>query len=423
MKAKVYISKRESKTQSVIIRISFGAYLDDAGKKRYRPIEYYTGLTVERKNFKDGLIKNNSYANGMLNNAIIRISEIHSRLKFEQNLTYDTFKKELQTDDELNKILQKDIRVTESNTEHYIPPYEYLYSRIEMSTVSAGTKKDYENTLYHMKNLEEVSGKPFSWKSAGVEYYLELVEYLRDENLRDSTIDKVVKNLKVFLNWADLADNIQVNQDFKKKIGNKSLFAKVNTDDSAKIYLNEDEVNQITNVQIDDSKLSVIRDLFVIGCWTGLRISDLFRLRRANIQDDIITITTKKTNTRVAIPVSKELKAMLDKYPDELPTPPSFGHYNREIKKVCECAGINEPVLQDIRKGSLKTVASVAKYTLVSSHTARRSFATNFYRRGISMPQLMKITGHKTEKAFLQYIGVTVEDNARDMAKQLKQIG
>jgi len=62
----------------------------------------------------------------------------------------------------------------------------------------------------------------------------------------------------------------------------------------------------------------------------------------------------------------------------------------------------------------------VPKYELVTSHTARRSFATNLYRRGIPSTQLMLLTGHRSESSFLRYIKVSREDNARDVAKKLK---
>jgi len=62
----------------------------------------------------------------------------------------------------------------------------------------------------------------------------------------------------------------------------------------------------------------------------------------------------------------------------------------------------------------------VPKYELVTSHTARRSFATNLYRRGLPASQIMLLTGHKTEGAFLRYIKVSKEDNARDVLRKLK---
>jgi len=231
-----------------------------------------------------------------------------------------------------------------------------------------------------------------------------------------------VKNLKTFLTQADLTDNLVVNQDFKKKVSGKSLFAKINKEEAEHVYLNEDEIRLITNTKLDD-RLAEIRDLFLIGCWTGLRISDLSRLKTENIKDGLVSIKTQKTREGVVIPVTDELQAVLDKYPERLPKIPTDQYYNRQLKDVCRLSGLDEPVMAEVRKGDLTVIAPVPKWQLVTSHTARRSFATNLYRRGIPSTQLMFLTGHRTEEAFLKYIKVSKEDNAKDVAKKLKKIG
>ena len=69
--------------------------------------------------------------------------------------------------------------------------------------------------------------------------------------------------------------------------------------------------------------------------------------------------------------------------------------------------------------GKFKTYEAVKykKYELVSTHTARRSGATNMYIAVIPTLAIMKITGHKTEKAFLKYIKISEEENAEMLAK------
>jgi len=185
------------------------------------------------------------------------------------------------------------------------------------------------------------------------------------------------------------------------------------------VYLNEDEIKQITDAEMDE--LEEIRDLFIIGCWTGLRISDLSRLERENIKDGLLTIKTQKGKDNVVIPVTGELQAVLDKYPDRWPKIPTDQYYNRRLKEVCERAGLYEPVMAEVKKGKLTVTAPVPKWQLITSHTARRSFATNLYRRGIPSTQLRLLTGHKTEDAFMRYIKVTKEDNAKDVAKKLRR--
>lgn len=177
--------------------------------------------------------------------------------------------------------------IVKAETPHK-PPFEFIEEFAEKATVSAGTKKDYKNTLTHLQNFDAYRGRSFSWKSAGYDYYLELIKYLQKQNLKPSTIDKIVKNLKVFLQQADLMDNIEVNQDFKKVVSGKSLFGKVNREETEHVYLNETEIAKITQTKFDDTRLGEIRDLFLIGCWTGLRISDLSRLQASNINNGLL---------------------------------------------------------------------------------------------------------------------------------------
>lgn len=78
-------------------------------------------------------------------------------------------------------------------------------------------------------------------------------------------------------------------------------------------------------------------------------------------------------------------------------------------------AGIDEMVSKTISQGSKKRTETFPKYDLITTHTARRSFATNAYLAGVPTIAILKITGHKTEQAFLKYIKVSQEENARFM--------
>ena len=72
---------------------------------------------------------------------------------------------------------------------------------------------------------------------------------------------------------------------------------------------------------------------------------------------------------------------------------------------------INVKKLEDGKKVSVKA----PKFELISSHTARRSFATNAYLQNVPTISIMKITGHRTEKSFLKYIKISQEDNANKL--------
>ena len=74
-----------------------------------------------------------------------------------------------------------------------------------------------------------------------------------------------------------------------------------------------------------------------------------------------------------------------------------------------------------ITKGGIKRSTIYKKYDLVRSHTGRRSFATNNYLMGVPTLDIMAITGHKTEAAFLKYIKVTPKEHAEKIKKIWQQ--
>ena len=106
---------------------------------------------------------------------------------------------------------------------------------------------------------------------------------------------------------------------------------------------------------------------------------------------------------------------ILEKYNGELPVSISNQKFNQYIKEVCKHAGLNSMVSKSITKGGIPRSKNYKKWELVSSHTARRSFATNLYNSGFPTISIMAVTGHKTEKAFLLYIRVTPEEHAKKL--------
>jgi len=182
---------------------------------------------------------------------------------------------------------------------------------------------------------------------------------------------------------------------------------------SESIYLNEAELQLIYKLDLNDQPhLDRVRDLFIIGCNTGLRFSDYTTIKPDDIQGDRIRLITQKTNSKVIIPLMPDAKSILQKYNFQLPKAISNQKFNEYLKKVAEKAGLKETVITHITKGGEQIETKQLKYELVTSHVARRSFATNYYKMGVDTLQIMAITGHKTEKEFLKYIKVTGEEKA-----------
>ena len=280
---------------------------------------------------------------------------------------------------------------------------------INPKTNSVYSKK----TLYKYKEVKDVVNRIESKiriHQIGMGFYHKFKEYLTKENKSINTIGKYITTLKTILHAAR-SKGIELNRTYNSK-----EFVSM-SEKSTSIYLNENELKQIFDLDLRTRpKLEKVRDLFLVGAWTGLRFADFTNLRKEDIQsDDIIEIRTTKTqkiNEKTAIPLHPIVKIILKKYEYELPKVISNQKFNEYIKEVGFLAGINEPFTKSITLGNKVVSITKEKCQFISSHTARRSFATNLYKQNFPSISIMAITGHTTETSFLKYIKVTKREHA-----------
>jgi integrase len=185
------------------------------------------------------------------------------------------------------------------------------------------------------------------------------------------------------------------------------------------IYLDEQELSQLAAVELATEKSRIVRDQFLLMSWCGVRYSDLPKLCRKNIVERefgrYFQLTTQKTSTSVSIPILPPAEEILERYNYEMPKPVTRATFIRKIREISLAAGITAKVKTERTVGG-KCVETISeKWELVTPHTARRSFATNMYKRGLPSIMIMKITGHKSEKNFLRYIRVSAEENCEMM--------
>ena len=185
-----------------------------------------------------------------------------------------------------------------------------------------------------------------------------------------------------------------------------------------KIYLTNTEIAKIENLYKISRRRDIIRDAFLICCYTALRKSDIMNLTADNVivkkhqgeEIKLLQIITQKTNTPIVIPLHPKVEAILKKH--EWSFHPSLNHANIYIKKIAKSAGIDTPVVVSTKIGGTTSIKTVPKWQLVQFHSGRRSAATNMYLADIDKIAIMKITGHTTEDNFMKYICVTEEENA-----------
>jgi integrase len=182
------------------------------------------------------------------------------------------------------------------------------------------------------------------------------------------------------------------------------------------IYLSDREILSIASVDCgEDKELECVNDFFVIGCLTGLRFSDIKRIRPEYLDNNgFLNIRQQKTSSRIVVPLRTQVKDILEKYDGFAPDIDSFT-FNRRIKELGKLGKIDQKVEIEHKRGTIKESQLLEKYKLISSHTCRRSFCTNAYLNGIDVQLIMKISGHKTEKAFRRYLKISNYEAAQKL--------
>jgi len=365
--------------------------------------------------------------------------EVNTKLRELKNYIHNEFNKAQANGVAINKVwLEKACqsffnRAVGKNMDdkslYFIPYVEWYIEKVPDELNPKTNKKrsirtiqDYQTTLKKLRHYEEVKKLRLKHSEVGKDFHKEFIKYCGEyhgNNLK--TIGGELANIRLFLRQAEL-EGYPVNQDHKKGL----LFSTNN--ETHDIALTLEDIEKITNHDFTgNERLDNARDWFVIGIWTGLRVSDLLKLTPDVIKDDFFQLKNKKTGIFVVIPIHKDVKAVLDKRGGKFPRRISDQKFNDYIKEVAKAAGLTE-VIQGAKKVEAqvkgygdkpsttyrKELGKYHKYELVSSHICRRTFATLHYGK-LDTLTIMNITGHKTEKQFLEYVKITPTKHAEIM--------
>ncbi|MBS2100842.1 integrase catalytic domain-containing protein [Carboxylicivirga linearis] len=241
---------------------------------------------------------------------------------------------------------------------------------------------------------------------------MDIVEYLLlKAKMKNRTIKKQLGYLKWFLNWA-------VEMGYTSNIAYKSFNPKLKTADNQVVYLTKEELDKLRNYKIPASKsyLDRVRDVFLFCCYTSLRYSDAKQLKTYDIVNGKISVITVKTVDNLGIKLNDKAKSIIDKYK----TAPFKDHkalpvisnqkMNDYLKDLCEFAGIDTPTKIVEFIGNKRIENTYPKYSLVGTHTGRRTFICNALLNGMPAHAVMKITGHSDYKAMQPYIDIVSKD-------------
>lgn len=278
---------------------------------------------------------------------------------------------------------------------------------------SNGTLNTYKTVKGRLEGFIKKTGYDLNFETINESFAEKFAAYLYDNGIEQSTVHKTFKILKVFLNRA-VSEKLTTNTYFlSDEFG-------VPDRESESVALSRAEIHKLFTHKFANKTLDRVKDLFVFGCSTGLRISDYSTIQPHNIIDrpggKRIELTTKKTNQRIILPCDANVEKIFRKYAsnkNSLPASMSDQKFNEYIKLACKEAGLTE-------KGRMKgtpdePLHDKPLYKFISSHTARRSFCTNLYLEGVKPATIRMISGHKTEASFFKYIKVSGEQAAQEV--------
>lgn len=287
--------------------------------------------------------------------------------------------------------------------------------------ITRSTLLKYGTCFNYLKDFAKQQKRPIDFDDINLEFYDDFVSFLNNriktQKLKDgtikkekgmaiNTIGKQIAVIKAFMNAAN-EDGHTNNTNYKKKR------FKILSEETDAIYLNDQELERLYELDLSDNpKLDRVRDVFLVGAWTGCRFSDFHQVNPKNITNNFIKLKQHKSDNIVMIPLHQVVISILKKYNNNLPRVLSNQKMNEYLKELGQLAEYNQPFYKQQTIGGKRVSKKHIKWELFTTHTARRSFATNLYKAGFPSISIMKITGHKTEKAFLKYIKVTPEEHA-----------
>ena len=308
-----------------------------------------------------------------------------------------------------------------------------------------------KGTIHHWKQvvdkvLDFHKKYPFTWEDINQALIVKFIEYLEKDDLNKQTIQKLMKDFKKLIKDAGIEG---IHDNFRARDLNYTI-AVGESDKSTQVYLTTEELQGLYDMKLSGTE-ELVRDIFLIGCLIGQRVSDYGRIEpewfgttRNGVK--VIRLEQTKTGNRVCVPiVGKQLKTLLKKYDYCIPKI-SDQEIDRTIKDLCERLSLSIPSLAIKYKTILKKHEKTALYThkdggrkmfeinekgecikpkwaMIATHTARRTCITNMYlatkpdgSSKYTLTERMSVSGHKTEGEYIKYIKCSLDEVAERVA-------
>ena len=225
------------------------------------------------------------------------------------------------------------------------------------------------------------------------------------KGMSNVTVRSTYRNLHWFLVWAyqnDYCTNDFMSYRFELKI--------IETREKLVVFLTLDEIQRIQMLTLPPH-IDLYRDIFLFQCFTGLRYSDVYKLRCSDINGDTMTLVTQKTGVPLQNKLNRYALEIVDKYKgrygERLFPAISLTNINHFVKQIGKLAEINEPVTKVEYRNHKREEITLPKWQLMSSHVGRKTFVVNSLDMGLTATQVIGYTGHSSITAMQPYISIS----------------
>lgn len=316
--------------------------------------------------------------------------------------------------------------------------------------ITDGTLKNYRGFLAQMKEYQKARRRVVDWDDLDFDFYRDYKQYFIEKNYKPNTIARHIKNMKTIL-YAAKDLHLTTRDDFTSKQWS------ADREDVENVYIPEARLTEMFRFDMSDyqamkqraekyakderekkavvhalqrdlyrRKLTEARDIFVMGCLTGQRVSDYKRISEdmiETIQGDrkFVHLTQIKTGKDVYVPYNDMIKQILEKYDGRLPKIYDQ-HLNDRIKVVGLLLGWTEPSGLTEHRGVMTYRSDKRFCDALATHTARRTFATNAYKSGVPLSAIMAVTGHASEDMLRRYLKLSTKERALLAAAEFDKV-
>ena len=411
MKVSFVLINRNRKLSAVQARLRF----------KGRIFSYNTGVSVEVASFVDGK-SNDKFQNIQLREVEAAIQQ--AVLHFERKALMPSIEEFRTVVDQFNNgftsqdIDQRKQDVITFIREIFVADYAF----------SERTKMRF---IYLSNFLQEYSQRRYLFFNEVTKVFeTRLRRWMTEQNYSKNYIGTVIKMIKTVMNSAHQVYRLHDNLDYK-------LF-KVDSETADSVYLTMEELERIHKLDLHTPEvkaklkewnyttglnaLTIAKNKFLIGAICALRISDFSRLNTDNFEGGRVFIMPKKGNSLrkpepIILPMHPIIRQIIDSGFD-LNSTISEQHINKGIKILCRLAGINDPVTKYITRGGELCEEKYEKWELVTSHTARRSGATNMDLSGMDRRIIQVCTGHSSQAMLEKYLKASIREVTAEKLQQ-----